>query len=52
MLTLPSPQEPQPLPLLAQPLPLPLPLPLQVLFSGKETSLTVQEPHPAVRFLS
>lgn len=40
-------QEPQPLPLIPQPLPLPLPLALQVLLPGKETSVAVQEPHPA-----
>lgn len=45
-------QEPQPVPLLPQPLPLPLALTLQVLLPRKETSVTVPEPHPAVRFLS
>lgn len=45
-------QEPQPVSLLPEPLPLTVPLPLQVLLPGTETPVAVQEPHPAVRFLS
>lgn len=40
-------QEPQPIPLLTKPLPVPLPLQVQVVFPREETSVTVQEPHPA-----
>lgn len=40
-------QEPQPIPLLTKPLPVPLPLQVQVVLPREETSVTVQEPHPA-----
>lgn len=47
-----APQEPQPITLLEKPLPFSLPLPLQVVLPREETPVEVQEPHPAVRFLS